>query len=192
MKVLEAARWAPTGENDQPWEFIVVTNQEMKKKIGELGRIESGAFCSTEYCLGRLQKRFEKIEDPKKRATVERIMYSGEVSQIATNAPVVIVAAGTLNALNTPYDLCASIENILLEAHSLGLGAVWVEGPAAPTRRKKKLKELLGIPTGMGEYHIQAYVAIGWPLEQRKNPRPKRSLDDFIHWEYFGNKRGCS
>lgn len=180
--------WAPTGENDQPWRLIVVRNPETKRKIGELGRIESGAFCSVEYGMGRLQKRFAGIEDPEVRERVMRMMYSGEVSQIATNAPVVIVVAGTVNALNTPYDLCACLENMLLEAHSLGLGAVWVEGPAAPTRRKKKLKELLKLPTGMGEYHIQAYMALGWPAEQRKHPRPKKPLEDIIYWEEFGQK----
>ncbi len=35
-KVLEAGRWAPSGLNNQPWKFVVITNQEMKKRIGEL------------------------------------------------------------------------------------------------------------------------------------------------------------
>jgi nitroreductase len=188
FKVLEAGRWAPTGENDQPWIFIVVTDPETRKRIGELGRIETGAFCTAEYGMGRLQERFAGVKDPTNRERVMRMMYSGETSQIATNAPVIIVVAGTVNALNTPYDLCAAIENMLLEAHALGLGGVWVEGPAGPTRRKKIFKELLGIPTGMGQYHIQAYIAFGWPLEKRKHPRPKKPLEDLVHWEKFGNK----
>jgi nitroreductase len=32
-KVLEAGRWAPSGLNNQPWRFIVVTSEEMKSKI---------------------------------------------------------------------------------------------------------------------------------------------------------------
>ena len=60
-KVLEAGRWAPTGENDQPWILIVVSDPETKEKIGELGRIESGAFLSVEYALGRLQKKFGRV-----------------------------------------------------------------------------------------------------------------------------------
>jgi len=188
MKVLEAGRWAATGENDQPWILIVVKNPETRKKIGELGRVESGAFCSAEYGMGRLQRRFAGVKDPAERERVMRMMYSGEVSQIATNAPVVIIVAGTVNALNTPYDLSACLENMLLEAHSLGLGAVWVEGPAAPTRRVKKLKELMKMPTGMGEYRIHAYMALGWPAEQRKHPRPKKPLEDIVYWEEFGRK----
>ena len=188
MKVLEAARWAPTGENDQPWRLVVVKDPETKRKIGELGRIESGAFLSIEYATGRLQQRFAGIKDPEVRERVIKFMYTGEVSQTAANAPVVIVVAGTVNALDTAYDLCACLENMLLEAHSLGLGACWVHGPAGPTRRVKKLKELLGIPTGMGDYKVIAYMSMGWPLEGRKHPRPKKSLEDLVFWEKFGRK----
>ena len=188
FKVLEAGRWAATGENDQPWILIVVTDPEKKRRIGELGRMETGAFCTAEYGMGRLQQRFAGVKDPAERERVMKMMYSGVTSQIATSAPVIIIVAGTVNALNTPYDLSACLENMLLEAHSLGLGAVWVEGPVAPTRRTKIFKELMKIPTGMGEYRVQAYMALGWPAEQRKHPRPKKPLEDIVYWEEFGNK----
>ena len=32
-KILEAATWAPSPLNAQPWEFVVVTSQEMKENI---------------------------------------------------------------------------------------------------------------------------------------------------------------
>ena len=35
--ILEAGRWTPSGSNRQPWEFIVVKNQEMLKKISKTG-----------------------------------------------------------------------------------------------------------------------------------------------------------
>jgi len=37
-QILEAGRWAPTGANLQPWHFIVVTDQETRRKIGEVAR----------------------------------------------------------------------------------------------------------------------------------------------------------
>jgi len=37
-KILESARWAPTGENYQPWRFIVVRDPETKRKIGALAK----------------------------------------------------------------------------------------------------------------------------------------------------------
>jgi hypothetical protein len=40
----------------------------------------------------------------------------------------------------------------------------------------------------MGEYKVIAYVAIGWPKEQRKHPRPKKPLEELVYWEEFGRK----
>lgn len=36
--VLEAARWAPSGMNMQPWEFVVVTDEETRRELGDLAR----------------------------------------------------------------------------------------------------------------------------------------------------------
>jgi len=33
VKILEAATWAPSAANNQPWEFIVITNKEIKARI---------------------------------------------------------------------------------------------------------------------------------------------------------------
>jgi nitroreductase len=38
LQILETGRWAPTGANLQPWHFIVVTDQETRRKIGEVAR----------------------------------------------------------------------------------------------------------------------------------------------------------
>jgi len=189
-KILEAARWAPTGENYQPWRFIVIRDQETKDRIGRLAKLGSGSRMTAWHCLGQSQPRFEKIEDPVKRAEVLRFMYSGEVSEFARYAPLVIAVIGTLmeGSVDVPYDLSAAIENMLLEAHSLGLGACWVHGPVASTRDAKKFKEILDIPTGMGEYKVIAYLAFGWPAEKRKHPRPKKPLEDLVYWEKFGRK----
>ena len=189
-KVLEAARWAATGENSQPWRLIVIKNPETKDKIGKLAKLGSGSRMTAWYCLGEMQRRFKEIQDPVKRAEVLRFMYSGEVSEFAKQAPVVIAVIGTLmeGSIDVPYDLSACIENILLEAHSLGLGACWVHGPVASTRDAAKFKKILKIPTGMGEYKVIAYVALGWPAEARKHPRPKKPLEEIVYWEEFGRK----
>ena len=48
-KILEAARWAPTGENYQPWRFIVITDPETKNKIGDLAKLGSGSRMTAWY-----------------------------------------------------------------------------------------------------------------------------------------------
>ncbi|MCP4749342.1 MAG: hypothetical protein GY866_00475 [Proteobacteria bacterium] len=189
-KILEAARWAPTGENYQPWRFIVIKDQQTRDRIGDLSKVGSGSRMTAWYCLGHMQKRFEKIADPVKRAEVLRFMYSGEVSEFCKQAPVIIAVIGSLKvgSVDVPYDLSAATENILLEAHSLGLGACWVHGPVATSRDAIKFKRILNIPEAMSEYKVIAYVAIGWPAEQRKHPRPKLAMEELVYWETYGNK----
>lgn len=190
-KILEAARWAPTGENFQPWRLIVVRNPETLKKIGELGRVVTGSWATADYCLGRIEERFASIEDPEERERVLKVMYSGQVSEFPGKAPLVIVVIGDLHppCMDVAYDLCACIENMLLEAHSLGLGACWVHAPAATMRRATKLKELVKIPTGVGEYKLMAVVSFGWPSSSRLHSRPKKPLEEIVYWEEFGNTR---
>ncbi len=187
-RILEAARWAPTGENYQPWRFIVVRDPETRRRIGELARMGSGSRMTAWYCMGHMQERFVGIADPVKRAQVLRFMYSGEVSAFAKQSPVVIAVIGSLRegSVDVPYDLSAAAENMLLEAHSLGLGACWVHGPVASSRDARKFKEILGIPPGMGDYKVIAYISIGWPAEARKHPRPKKELKELVFWEQFG------
>jgi nitroreductase len=189
-RILEAARWAATGENYQPWRFIVIRNPQTKNRIGNLARLGSGSRMTAWYCLGEMQERFEGIQDPVKKAEVLRFMYSGEVSEFAKQAPVVIAVIGSLmeGSVDVPYDLSACVENMLLEAHSLGLGACWVHGPVASTRDAAKFKKILKIPAGMGEYKVIAYVALGWPAEARRHPRPKKPLEELVYWEEFGRK----
>lgn len=189
-KILEAGRWAATGENYQPWRYIVVRNQETKNKIAKLAKVGSGSRMTTWYCLGEMQERFAGIEDPVKREEVLRFMYSGEVSEFCKDAPVIVVVLGTLmeGSVDVPYDLSATCENMLLQAHSIGLGACWVHAPVGTTRDAKKMKEIMKIPTGMGQYKVLAYLAFGWPKEDRKHPRPKKQLADLVYWEEFGRK----
>ena len=191
-KILEAARWAPTGMNLQPWRLIVVRDPETKKQLGRLSRLEMGPWACANYCLGNvlIAGTTGSTEDLEERAKVLELRYTGRIDAFAAEAPLVIVVVGDLHqpTLDVPYDLCACIENMLLEVHSLGLGACWNHAPAASLRTEARIKELLGIPTGIAEYKVMALVPIGWPEGPRKYPRAKKSIDEIVHWEKFGNK----
>ena len=84
----------------------------------------------------------------------------------------------------------ACIQNMLLEAHSLGLGACWVHGPAVYPRIVKQIKELLGIPTGMADYKMLAIVSVGWPSGRRSHPQGRIEPEEFVYWEKLATRRG--
>ncbi|MCC7519697.1 MAG: nitroreductase family protein [Verrucomicrobiae bacterium] len=79
-----------------------------------------------------------------------------------------------------PQDCSAATENLLLAAHALGLGAVWVAvHPIA--EREQALRDALGIP---GHVIPLAFVSMGWPAESK--PREDRYQESRVHREHWG------
>jgi len=85
----------------------------------------------------------------------------------AKNAPVVIAACYRKNIPMPEYaeiDLSASLENLLIEADDLGLGAVWL-GIAPLRERMDAVGRVIGLPEGLEAF---ALVALGYPAEDAK------------------------
>lgn len=146
-KILEAARWAPSAGNIQPWEFIVVRRPDIKRDLARAA----------------LNQTF--IEE----------------------APVVIVACANEIRSGRIYgsrgvnlyciqDTAAAIENMLLAACALGLGACWVGAFDEEAARK-----ILRIPRGVRPV---AMIPVGYPAEKPSPPR-KRPLKEIAHYETF-------
>jgi len=96
-KILEAARWAPSAGNIQPWEFIIVKNPETKREIARAA----------------LNQTF--IEE----APIVIVVCADESRSSW--------AYGSRGAnLYCIQDTAAATENMLLAACALGLGACWV------------------------------------------------------------------
>ncbi len=128
-KILEAATWAPSPLNMQGWEFIVVTNQEVKEKIySESERCREWALEKSGWkWLGGYSLDFLKSApviiaitgDPKKTG-VDMFMEEGSVGY--------------------QHACAAAIQNMHLAAHALGLGSLWFT-----FFDKQNLKDILGI-----------------------------------------------
>jgi nitroreductase len=146
-KLLEAARLAPSAGNIQPWSFVVVRDANIKRRLAEAA----------------LNQFF--IEE----------------------APVVIVACADWNRSGQGYgsrginlyciqDTAAAVQNILLAAVALGLGACWVGA-----FQEDMVRIVLGIPK---ELRPVVIVPVGRPAE-KPNPPYKRSLEEIVHRETF-------
>jgi 5,6-dimethylbenzimidazole synthase len=128
-KILEAATWAPSPLNAQPWEFLVVTNSGLKEKIfEEADRCRKWALeISGWKWLDRYQVDFLKSApalvvvtgDPKKSG-VDMFLEEGHIGYQAACA--------------------AAIQNMLLAAQALGIGSLWFT-----LYDKKILREILGL-----------------------------------------------
>ncbi len=103
-KVLEAGNYAPTGNNRQAWRFVVVTDDEMRGKLYD-----------TAYA--NWKKFFEGIRKNNPEH-FEKVKHYGEMKDpVYYEAPCVIFVIGS-----SPLDCAMVTENMMLAAHSLGLG----------------------------------------------------------------------
>lgn len=125
--MLRAAMAAPSAQNQQPWEYYVVTKREIIEKLSE----------STPY------------------------------TGCAKGAPLVFVACYRRQCMRPMFahiDMSASVENLLLEADELELGAVWM-GIAPKEDRMQIVKEIVGMPD---ELEAFALISCGYPVREQK------------------------
>jgi nitroreductase len=177
--ILEAARQAPSGENAQPWRFIVVSDPATRKQLGAVAGGGSGRRFTAEFVTQKMQERFSDLEDEEKKKAIFEKLTSGRVSAFLADAPISIVVCGRKDVWDLPYDTSAAIENILLMVTALDLGACWVIAPCIDIRDEERLKALLGVPE---EIKVVSIVSIGH-LSRPHRPRPRLPLNELVFSE---------
>jgi nitroreductase len=180
--ILETARQAPSGENAQPWRFVIVKDEATRKQLGAIAGGGSGRRFTAEYVTKQMQARFESLEDEAKKKAIFEKLTSGRVSAFLADAPVSIVVCGRKDVWDLPYDTSAAIENMLLMVTALGLGACWVIAPCIDIRDEERLKDLLGVPEGI---KVVSIIAIGHPTRPHR-PRPRLPLNELVFDEKWG------
>ena len=181
--ILEAARQAPSGENAQPWRFVIVKDPSVRQKMGAIAAGGSGRRFTAEFVTKKMQERFATLEDEAKRKAAFEKLTSGNVSAFLANAPVSIVVCGKKDVWDMPYDTSAAIENMLLMVTGLGLGACWVIAPCIDIRDEERLKKLLDVPEG---FKVVSILSVGHPTRPHR-PRPRLALKDLVYTEKWGD-----
>ena len=181
-KIMEAGRWSPSGDNGQPWRFIIVRDPDTKKALGKIATEGSGRRFTAEYFTGKMQERFEGLKDEEKKARAFKKLRSGVVSSFLADAPVIIVVCALLDVWDVSYDAAMALQNMQLMAHTLGLGTCVVVAPVSDMRDDIKTMALLKIPHG---HKIVSPLAIGYP-DESPNPRPRWALEEIVYQEAFG------
>ena len=181
--ILEAARQAPSGENAQPWRFIVVKDAKTRKNLGALAGGGSGRRFTAEFVTNKMQERFASLEDEAKKKAAFEKLTSGQVSAFLADAPVSIVVIGKKDVWDLPFDTSAAIENILLMVTALDLGACWVIAPCIDIRDEERIQNLLEIPQG---YKAVSIISVGHPTRPHR-ARPRLAMKDIVFSEKFGD-----
>lgn len=115
------------------------------------------------------------------REKIREVCLAHPYARFGVDAGAVILPLG--KPQGNPYffqDLAAAVENLLLAAANLGLGATWC---GMDEKRQENLRPILGIPE---DYWIFAVIPVGIPAER---PEPRTQYDPAkVHWERFGNR----
>ncbi len=161
-QLLEAARWAPSAHNRQPWRFVVIEAAARKAglaaSMGERLRVDLTADGLPPDAIERQVRRSH-----------ERI----------TTAPLVIVFFLILAEMDRYPDprrqdaertmavqsVALAVQNMLLLAHAQGLGACWM---CAPLFCPDVVRAELNLPA---DWIAQGLLTVGYPAEARSKDR---------------------
>ncbi len=170
-RVLEAATWAPSAHNRQPWRFAVIPRGPKREVL--LQAMER-RWVQDLHADGLAEEDIEK-----------RVRRSRERLQ---QAPVLILVALSMEDMDRYEDerrqhaeylmavqsTAMAGQNILLAAHALGLGACWM---SAPLYTPDIVREILELPA---DWIAQGFITLGYPAETRKSHRS--ALNTRVHW----------
>jgi nitroreductase len=167
--LLAAATHAPSAENRQPWEFVIVRDAANRAAIGDLTRraweAHGRAFSETRL-------------SPKLLAEVER----GATGGIAAAPVQVVVCADLERGLKATVEssIYPAVQNLLLAATASGLGSALT---TLTTAYAGELRAIIGLPETVVPV---AVIPVGWPARPLGAPR-RDSFAAHTHREQYGN-----
>lgn len=141
--MFEAAMWAPSHANLQPWEFVIVGRQA-RARLLEVFRVKADELLADPHL------------PPPKRAGIAALRedFGGAPFMVAV---VSRRPTEDLQRIENPLSAAAAVQNLCLAAWDAGIGAVWLSVGASPPARA-----ILGV--GEGE-SVVALLAMGYPAE---------------------------
>ncbi|MFI0355770.1 5,6-dimethylbenzimidazole synthase [Actinomadura sp. 9N407] len=172
-RILAAAHAAPSVGLSQPWDFVIVRDQAVRRDFHAHVRHESTVFAAT--LDPAAARSFERIKiDGVLESTLSIVVtYDPERGGPAVLGRHAIADAGL-------YSVCLAVQNLWLAATAENLGVGWVS-----FYREPFLRRLLGIPEGIRPV---AWLCLGpvarlqaTPDLERHGWRRRRPLHTAVH-----------
>lgn len=177
-ELLELALKAPTGSNAQNWEFIVVRDPAVKAKLARFNRRAFSLY-------GRIGRRANQ-NDPKMLRLLDAVQWQADHFE---EVPVLVIPC--LKGARLPFPSVAvtsyygsifpSIQNFLLGARAVGLGAALI---TLPLWNVIAARRALGLPWSVTPC---AVIPVGWP-QGRYGPTTRRPIEDVVSIDRYGNR----
>ena len=138
LEIVKAGTWAPSGLNNQPWRFVIITGAGVKQGVAK-------------------QTKYQYI-----------------IERAPACIAVFIDKEAMYNEVKDHQAMGACLQNMLLAAHALGLGAVWL---GEILKNAAAVRMLLALPESL---ELMAVLAIGHPGEQKRGGNRKDLKDVLV------------
>ena len=112
-RLIDAATQAPNAVNQQPWTFTVVRDQALLNRVSHDAKAHMLATMPADMAAGTRTEHFHK-------------MLGDPAFQIFYHAPLLILISGSAPGSWIIEDCALAAENLMLLAHSMGLGSCWI------------------------------------------------------------------
>jgi nitroreductase len=176
QRILEAGISAPSGGNMQRWRFLVVKDPKVKETVGAYYKrawdeVVSPRYRAGEPAPGTSRDRFARMLDA-----------AQYLADHIHEAPIWIVPCmeGANPARTAGSSIYPAVQNILLAARALGLGATLT---TLYLNFEKEVEAALGLPA---DVHSYALLPIGYPIG-RFGPVRRVALADVVYQDRWGN-----
>jgi nitroreductase len=181
LRLIEAAVAAPSASNKQPWRFLVVESKERIARMAAAVREATARIAShvpepSQPSFRAYGDYFTRFEDaPAVVVPIHR--GSSVLSNLVDGslAPEDRDAIAWMERDSGLVGTSLALENLLLMAHAMGLGASGMTGPLVA---EPALRGILEVPDGWG---IVALVPVGHPAEE-PTPTDRKPVDKVVRW----------
>lgn len=184
-RIIDGARFAPSGHNSQSTEFLVVQDSAVLNKVSamvieylkfEIKRFANPLFRTMALAADRDLAESGLLEIPGFKRMVQ--MYESGDDPILNGAPVLLAFHARRTDGFGDVNAQLALQNASLVAHALGIGHFytgWVLSPGrAPMARawNRRMPNLLGIPS---DNNLYGALALGYPIPKFKNMIERKS-----------------
>jgi nitroreductase len=179
---VELATQAPTGSNSQGWHFVVVTDAEKRKALGEFYRQGMEAM----YGANSANRNQPPPQDPARARTQERVLDSSQyLAEHMGEVPVLVVPCIYGRLESTPSiaqagtwgSILPAVWSFMLAARARGLGTAWT---TLHLFHEKEAAEILGIP--YEKFTQAALIPVAHTIGTDFKPGARKPLDKVLHW----------
>ncbi|CAM3731882.1 MULTISPECIES: nitroreductase family protein [Tsukamurella] len=187
LRCIELAQHAPTGQNGQQWEFVVVKDPRIKERLGRRYRQAWNFYWRTTY------RRIAAADDSKARmakAVQWQVDHFTEIPVLVVACLRLGVGEGRVPVVRMPHvaesgywgSIYPAVQNLLLAARAMGLGASLI---TMPLWNLLSARRILGLPAEVTPVCI---VPLGWP-RGRYGPSARTPVGDVTHLDSYGRRR---